>query len=130
MLSKIRPLGSYHKTGWRWLRVLAAIYLLFMATCCLYPIATHPAYSHLVYDRQGQLLHATLSSDDKWRMEVLPADITPLLKQAILAKEDQYFYYHPGVNPLAIGRALVRNIWRGRTTSGASTITMQVVRLL
>lgn len=48
----------------------------------------------------------------------------------MIFKEDQFFYYHPGINPFAIGRAAIRNIFSGRRTSGASTITMQVVRLL
>ncbi|MET0299796.1 MAG: penicillin-binding protein 1C, partial [Flavitalea sp.] len=45
-------------------------------------------------------------------------------------KEDRYFYSHPGVNPLAIGRAIVKNVFRMKRTSGASTITMQVARAL
>src|SRR5690606_24276235 len=52
------------------------------------------------------------------------------LKKAIVYKEDKYFYRHPGVNPAAMVRALANNVVKGRKTSGASTITMQVVRLL
>jgi len=52
------------------------------------------------------------------------------MQQAILYKEDRWFYYHPGVNPLAVGRALWRNLARGKTTSGASTITMQLARMM
>ncbi|GAB3962437.1 penicillin-binding protein 1C [Spirosoma harenae] len=57
-------------------------------------------------------------------------EITPTLQEAILFKEDKYFRYHPGFNPVAMGRAAVRNLLKGRRTSGASTITMQTVRLL
>ena len=57
-------------------------------------------------------------------------EISPLLRKTIIEKEDRYFYYHPGINPLAIGRALFRNMVRMKRTSGASTITMQVARLL
>ena len=57
-------------------------------------------------------------------------EIIPDLRKAILRKEDRYFYYHPGVNPIAVVRALVNNGRQHRTTSGASTITMQVARLL
>lgn len=57
-------------------------------------------------------------------------EITPVLRKAILFKEDTYFYYHPGVNPVSLVRAFGRNLLMGRRTSGASTITMQVVRLL
>ena len=57
-------------------------------------------------------------------------EITPELRKAIIHKEDRFFYYHLGVNPIAIGRAAANNIFTGRKTSGASTITMQVARLL
>ena len=58
------------------------------------------------------------------------AEITPTLRNAILFKEDKYFWYHPGFNPIAMVRAAARNLLTGRRTSGASTITMQTVRLL
>ena len=57
-------------------------------------------------------------------------EISPLLRKTIIAKEDKYFYSHPGVNPLAITRAFFKNIFRMKRTSGASTITMQVARAL
>jgi penicillin-binding protein 1C len=49
--------------------------------------------------------------------------------KTIIAKEDKYFYAHPGVNPFAVVRAFFRNI-AGHHTSGASTITMQVAKML
>src|SRR4029078_7099021 len=52
------------------------------------------------------------------------------LKRAIIYKEDRYFYYHPGVNLFAVVRAAFNNIFHLRRTSGASTISMQVIRLL
>lgn len=57
-------------------------------------------------------------------------EITPELQKAIVFKEDKYFFWHYGVNPLAIARAAFNNVVKGKRTSGASTITMQVVRLL
>ncbi|MEI9942866.1 MAG: transglycosylase domain-containing protein [Chitinophagaceae bacterium] len=57
-------------------------------------------------------------------------EISPLLRKTIIAKEDKYFYSHPGVNPLAVTRAFFKNIFRMKRTSGASTITMQVARAL
>ncbi|MDB5274375.1 MAG: pbpC, partial [Chitinophagaceae bacterium] len=59
-----------------------------------------------------------------------PDEIPPTLASAFLYKEDQYFYYHPGFNPFAIGRALFNNTIQHKKTSGASTITMQVARLI
>lgn len=75
-------------------------------------------------------MHAFLTHDDKWRMYTTLEEITPTLKEAILFKEDKYFYYHPGINPVSIFRAFTNNIFSGRRTSGASTITMQVARML
>jgi penicillin-binding protein 1C len=52
------------------------------------------------------------------------------LRKTILQKEDKFFYYHFGFNPVSMARAVFRNLTTGRRTSGASTITMQVMRLL
>lgn len=105
--------------------VVAALLLDFV-----FPFPAEPRYSTLVTAADGTVLHAFLSPDDKWRLRTEPADITPTLRRALLFKEDRWFDYHPGVNPLALLRAAVHNVLTGRRTSGASTITMQVVRLL
>jgi penicillin-binding protein 1C len=91
---------------------------------------TKKHYSTILYDRHHQLMHAFLSSDEKWRMFTTLDEITPVLQKTILYKEDKYFRYHPGFNPAAMIRALFNNLSEGRRTSGASTITMQVARLL
>jgi penicillin-binding protein 1C len=57
-------------------------------------------------------------------------EISPLLRKTIIAKEDKYFYSHPGINPVAIVKAFFKNVFRMKTASGASTITMQVARAL
>lgn len=81
-------------------------------------------------DSDEKILHAFLNNQDKWRMKTELSEITPTLEKAIVYKEDRWFRWHFGVNPFAIMRAGVRNVFTGRRTSGASTITMQVVRLL
>lgn len=96
----------------------------------LFPIKTDKPYSTLIYSQDKELIGAFLSADDKWRMELQPREITPELNKAILFKEDKWFYWHFGFNPIAMIRALGKNILRGKRTSGASTITMQTVRLL
>lgn len=58
------------------------------------------------------------------------SEISPLLRKTIIQKEDKYFYWHFGINPIAIGRAFFANIFSGQRVSGASTITMQVARAL
>ncbi len=96
----------------------------------LFPFRVKVPYSQLLYARDGTVLHAFLSRDDKWRMKTELDEIIPELRRAILYKEDKYFHWHPGVNPAALVRAAFNNTVRGRKTSGASTITMQVARLL
>ena len=109
---------------------LVAILLLAFAFDRLFPLPPAPRYSPLVLAADGTVLHAFLNPTQKWRMKTELAEITPALQQAIINKEDRYFRYHFGVNPVAIMQAAGRNIFgRGRTT-GASTITMQVARLL
>lgn len=87
-------------------------------------------WSQQFYDRNGQLLRLTLSGDEKYRFFTDYKEISPKLVEAFLDKEDQYFYYHPGVNPFALSRAAYKTFLTDGRKQGASTITMQVVRLL
>jgi len=95
-----------------------------------YPLKINISYAQILTDKNGEVLHAYLSEDEKWRMKTEIDEISPTLKKAIIHKEDKYFYYHYGINPLALIRALGNNLIKGKRTSGASTITMQVARLL
>ncbi|WP_303312560.1 penicillin-binding protein 1C [Hymenobacter sp. BT730] len=89
-----------------------------------------PQYSPVVLAADGSVLHAYLNPTQKWRMKTELREITPALRKAIIEKEDRWFYWHVGVNPVSLVQAAGRNMFgRGRTT-GASTITMQVARLL
>jgi penicillin-binding protein 1C len=96
----------------------------------IFPFKPIIEYSPVIQTKHQQLLHSYLTSDEKWRMFTTLEEITPTLKKAIIFKEDQYFYYHFGVNPISIFRAAFNNLFKGRRTSGASTITMQVARML
>jgi penicillin-binding protein 1C len=85
-------------------------------------------YSTIMYDSQGNLLNAQVAPDGQWRFP--PEKNVPASYIAALTTfEDRYFYYHPGVNPLAIARATLQNWRRGKIKSGASTISMQVIRM-
>ncbi|MEZ5068436.1 MAG: penicillin-binding protein 1C [Bacteroidia bacterium] len=107
--------------------VLFAVFL-FLRWC--FPLQVEVPYSTVISADDGTVLHAYLSKDSKWRMAVTEKEVNPQLIKAILNKEDKYFYFHYGVNPVAVIRALFNNLLHQRKTSGASTITMQVVRLL
>lgn len=86
--------------------------------------------SPLLLDRDGQVLSVLLTRDEKWRfpleMDQVPQDFTDML----ISCEDKHFFYHPGIDPLALSRAAYQWIQNGRVISGGSTITMQVARLL
>ena len=84
-----------------------------------------------VLDRSGNLLRELPSERDS-RSVVLPAGapVPPALRDAFIASEDRRFQMHPGVDPLAVLRALVSNVSSGRVVSGASTIPQQLARLL
>jgi len=106
------------------------LFLLFLLLNFIFPLKDKIEYSAVVTDNKGEIIHAFLTSDEKWRMKTELDDISPLLQKTIVAKEDKYFYYHPGVNPFSVMRALFRNVFRMKRTSGASTITMQVARMM
>jgi len=83
-----------------------------------------------VVDREGRLLRAYQVADGRWRLS-LPADqVDRGYLAQLLAYEDKRFFRHAGVDPLALGRAAWQALVHGRPVSGASTLTMQVARLL
>lgn len=87
-------------------------------------------YSIRITDRDGQLLQTYLASDDAWRFEVRLDEISPALLKVVVFYEDRWFYWHPGVDLWAVFRAAVQNIIHRQLISGASTIPMQVDRIL
>jgi penicillin-binding protein 1C len=108
--------------------LIAAALLLAGYYCCLPKELFKVPYATVVTDRYHELLGARIAADGQWRFP--PASHVPeKFKQCLIAFEDRYFYYHWGVNPLAIGRAIRQNIRKKKIVSGGSTITMQVVRL-
>jgi penicillin-binding protein 1C len=109
---------------------IASLLVAFLILNFLFPLPDPPKYSPVITDNKGNIIHAFLTNDEQWRMKTELDEISPLLKKTIIAKEDKWLYYHPGVNPLAIARALLYNLFTGRRTSGASTITMQVARMM
>jgi penicillin-binding protein 1C len=86
--------------------------------------------SPVVLDAKGKRLFGVVGRDEQWRYPVPLSDISPWLIQATIAAEDQRFYRHPGVDPYALLRALGQNLWAGRIVSGASTLDMQLCRMM
>ena len=78
-----------------------------------------------IYTSEGTLL---AEFGEERRIPIKVAEVPPQLIQAILSAEDDAFYYHQGVDFQGILRAAINNLRRGRTSEGASTITMQVAR--
>ena len=77
----------------------------------------------------GSAAYLTLSDDEQWRVPVPLDEVDPSYLTALIAIEDERFYLHPGVDPLAVVRAAAQNASRGTVVSGASTLTMQVARM-
>lgn len=81
-------------------------------------------------DRSDGLLRVYTVDDGRWRLATGVAQVDPLYLDMLIAFEDKRFFSHPGVDPWAMGRAAGQAMWHGRIVSGASTLTMQVARLL
>lgn len=86
--------------------------------------------STVVYFKEGIPAYVFLSPDEKWRIRVALSDIDLDYLEALVAIEDKRFWYHPGVDPIAIVRAAIENLAAGHVVAGGSTITMQLVRVL
>ena len=95
------------------------------------PLQRAREVSTTVVDRNGKLLRAFAMADGRWRLPVdAKTDVDPGYLNLLLAYEDQRFWSHHGVDPLALGRAALQLVTRGHIVSGGSTITMQLARLI
>ncbi len=109
--------------------------LLFILAWFVFPfpvgdLARYPAATILL-DRTGEPLRLRLGPHDTdCRLCYRPDPDRDWICRAVVAAEDQRFWHHGGIDPLALGRAIGQNIVHRRTVSGASTLSTQVVRLL
>jgi penicillin-binding protein 1C len=112
-------------SGQRALLVVAGVFTVWLC----WPLRLFDAqYSIVVEDRDGRLLGAVIAEDEQWRFP--PDGLVPeKFVQAITVMEDRRFFWHPGVDPAAVLRAVWSNLRAGRVVRGASTLTMQVIRL-
>ena len=94
------------------------------------PLAQASAVSAEVFDAEGRLLRAFATKDGFWRLKTAAADVDPQFLRMLIAYEDRRFYAHRGVDPQAVLRAAYQFATDGRIVSGASTLSMQVARLI
>jgi penicillin-binding protein 1C len=94
------------------------------------PLVEAHAVSKEVLDADGQLLRAFATPQRRWRLKTSVDDVDPRFLRMLVAYEDRRFYQHRGIDPLAIGRAALQLFTSGRIVSGASTLSMQVARLI
>lgn len=116
----------------RWLLgAVLLVGLLGMVADWLWPLPQpYRMHSVVVAAEDGSPLRAFPDRQGVWRYPVQVQEVSPLYVQALLAYEDRWFYWHPGVNPFALARAAWQ-WWRtGKVVSGGSTLTMQVARIL
>ncbi len=107
---------------------------LFLLAWQLYPFPVErlqqwPA-SPVVLDARGNRLFSMVGSNQQWRYPIPLESVSPWLIQATIATEDQRFYHHAGVDPWAVLRALRQNLWSRQVVSGASTLDMQLCRMM
>ena len=120
------------RTAWRLAAALLIVTGLawhFEAVSRLDPEALTPTPGPLVLDRAGRVLRLAPEAQGRKLVTLPDGSVPPLVAAAFVAAEDQRFWRHPGIDPLAIIRAAMSNLSHGRIVSGASTITQQLARL-
>jgi penicillin-binding protein 1C len=116
----------------RWAGVLLAAMLGLFALDQIFPppLERVARVSPVVLDRHGEWLMAFTTREGTWRLEARLDEIDPEFQRRLIAVEDERFWFHPGVDPIALARASIAYARAGRVTQGGSTITMQLARLL
>lgn len=115
------------KRRWWIIGTAAALFLAWLL-CLPRNLFKGTVYSTVVESAEGELLGARIADDGQWRFPP-STEVPERFATALVQFEDKRFWWHPGVDLLAIGRAFKDNLKEGHTVSGGSTITMQVIRL-
>lgn len=107
--------------------IFIVILLIFYAFCLPKELFTKPT-STVITSNKDELLGALIAKDGQWRFP--HNDSVPYkFKTCLIQFEDEYFYQHPGFNPISIFNAIKQNLEAGKVKRGGSTITQQVIRL-
>nr|CAA6820844.1 MAG: Penicillin-insensitive transglycosylase (EC & transpeptidase PBP-1C [uncultured Thiotrichaceae bacterium] len=111
--------------------LILLLWLVFLGVDRMYPLPDpNRIGSVIVLAEDNTPLRAFADQQGVWRYPVTLDEVSPLYLEALLGYEDRWFYYHFGINPLALLRAGRQWIENGRIISGGSTLTMQVARIL
>jgi penicillin-binding protein 1C len=116
--------------GWARVLLVAMVTLFSLDLAFAPPLQRIREVSPVVTDRHGEWLMAFTTTSGTWRLEARLDEIDPEFQRRLIAIEDERFWFHPGVDPIALARASVSYVRAGRVTQGGSTITMQLARLL
>ncbi|TKG90808.1 penicillin-binding protein 1C [Puteibacter caeruleilacunae] len=119
---------TYWQSKRKWVFLFGAAILLLVYWLCLPAKLFDDPTSTILYGRKGKLLGARIADDGQWRFPER-GDTPEKFATALITFEDQYFRYHPGINPVALGRAVIQDIKAGKIVSGGSTLSMQLVRI-
>ena len=109
-------------------KIITFFVLLFLLFFLVPVVRFDVPYSVVVEASDGSLLGARIANDGQWRYP-LKDKLPEKFRKCILRFEDRNFFYHPGIDPFAVIRAIGQNFRARKIVSGASTLSMQVVRL-
>ena len=110
------------------IKTIILVIILIAYYFCLPKTLFNTPTSTVIESREGILLGAKIADDGQWRFPKLDS-VPEKFKICIVQFEDEYFYNHPGFNPISIAKALWENIESGEVKRGGSTLTQQVIRL-
>ncbi|WP_439127845.1 transglycosylase domain-containing protein, partial [Polaribacter sp.] len=119
----LKTLKEKHKK-----KIIFVVFLLICYAFCLPKNLFTKPTSTVITSSNNQLLGALIADDGQWRFP--QNDSVPnKFKTCLIQFEDEYFYKHPGFNPISIFNAIKQNLKAGKVVRGGSTITQQVIRL-
>jgi len=123
---RLKSLGHYAKKHPK--RLIFLLFFLIAYYFCLPKNLFEKSTATVVESSNGKLLGAIIADDGQWRFPEV--DSVPYkFKTCLLQFEDEYFYGHPGFNPISMGKAFRANLKAGKIVRGGSTLTQQVIRL-
>src|SRR5579885_2283400 len=119
--------------------IIGAVSLAALASVVVGKTATHTSFVKLptlaeqragvqIYDRADKLVCVAQQNGD--RKPIPLSQMSPFIRQAVIAIEDHNFYHHMGVDPFGIARALYVNAKAHQMVEGGSTITQQLIKTM